>query len=713
MAPIQNDITLRGGRKFAAALLFCVICIAVNYIGSQIAALTGLPLYFDTGGTVLAGAFGGYIPGVIVGYATNLITSIANPESVYWCLTSMLIAVFSAYLARRGWFDHLGKAVVCVLIFAFIGGGIGSVITWFLYYAFDGGTLADFVFLVAESMLWDIVDKGITVAFAVIVVRLCPDWLMNLFDFTIWQQEPLEGEQLEAARHAPTRSLSLRAKIIAIFAFSMAIIAVFTTSVSYAMYVRAHVETQGEQGAGVASLMAERINANRIQDFIDRGRMMPSYSETERALEEIRDQFPDVLYAYVYKIDEEGCHVAFDLEAADGEPASEPGTLIPFDDSFAPYVNDLLAGNPIDPIVTNDTYGWLLTAYQPIYDKNGVCTAYVGVDISMETVQLTGLSYLARVIILFAAFFVLICVVVIWLAEYGIIMPVNSIARAASSFVFESESSRREGIEHLQSLDVHTGDEIENLYQAVTKMADDTVQHISDSQEKADTIERMQNNLIMVMADLVESRDKHTGDHVRKTAAYVDVIVNEMRREGIYCDVLTDEYCENVVKSAPLHDIGKIEVSDAILNKPGRLTDEEFVEMQNHTIAGKVILEEAVGAMSDPGYLDEAQRLAAFHHEKWNGKGYPYGLEGEDIPLSARIMAVADVFDALVSKRSYKEGMPIEKALQIIHDDAGTHFDPEVAKAFLNAEEEVRRVAASHGDDRGTAGDIREAQPSG
>ena len=709
VAPIENDTMLRGGKKLAAVLLFCVICVALDYIGSQVAALTGLPVYFDTGGIMLAGVFGGYIPGIIVGYVSNLITSISNPESVYWCLISMLIAVFSAYLARRGWFDHLGKAVLCVLVFAFIGGGIGSLISWFLYYAFDGGTFSDFVSLVTESFLWDVVDKGVTVAFVVLVVRICPDWLLNRFDFSIWQQEPLEGEQLEAARHSPTRSLSLRAKIVAIAAIAMVVVAVFTTSVSYAMFVRAHVEVQSKLGEGVATLMADRINANRIQDYIDRGEKMPGYSETERALEEVRDQFPEVRYAYVYKIDEEGCHVAFDLDADNGVEGSEPGTLIPFDPSFEPYINDLLAGNPIEPIVSDDSYGWLLTAYQPLYDTNGVCTGYVGVDISMETLQQTGLSYLARVIMLFMAFFVLICAVVIWLAEYGIIMPVNSIARAAGNFAFDSETGRRESVEQLHALNVHTGDEVENLYQTVSEMSDETVQYISDSQEKAATIERMQNNLIMVMADLVESRDKHTGDHVRKTAAYTRVIMDEMRREGVYADILTDEYCENVVKSAPLHDIGKIEVSDTILNKPARLTDEEFAEMQNHTIVGKKILEEAVGAMSEPGYLDEAQRLAAFHHEKWNGKGYPYGLAGEDIPLSARIMAVADVFDALVSKRSYKDGMPIEKALGIIKSEAGTHFDPQVANAFLSAEAEARRIAAEHGDAHGTASDIRDA----
>ena len=195
---------------------------------------------------------------------------------------------------------------------------------------------------------------------------------------------------------------------------------------------------------------------------------------------------------------------------------------------------------------------------------------------------------------------------------------------------------------------------------------------------------------------------------MRKTAAYVRVIMEQMRLEGMYADVLTDEYVENVVKSAPLHDVGKIKVSDTILNKPGRLTDEEFEVMRGHTLAGEAILEDAKGAMRDAGYLDEARQLAAYHHEKWNGTGYPYGIAGEEIPLSARIMAVADVFDALVSKRSYKDGMPIEKALSIIEKDAGTHFDPQVAQAFLDAEDEVRRIAEEHGDSHGIADDMRD-----
>jgi len=196
-----------------------------------------------------------------------------------------------------------------------------------------------------------------------------------------------------------------------------------------------------------------------------------------------------------------------------------------------------------------------------------------------------------------------------------------------------------------------------------------------------------------VLADMVESRDKHTGHHIKKTAAYARIIMEQMRDEGIHAEELTDEYMDDVVHSAPLHDVGKIEVPDALLNKPGKLTDEEYAQMKNHTLAGKKIIARSAEAVAESHYLDEAERLAEFHHERWDGKGYPHGMKGDEIPLSARVMAVADVFDALVSKRSYKEGFPIEKALAIIREGVGTQFDPQVAQAFLDAEEKVRKVA--------------------
>ena len=137
--------------------------------------------------------------------------------------------------------------------------------------------------------------------------------------------------------------------------------------------------------------------------------------------------------------------------------------------------------------------------------------------------------------------------------------------------------------------------------------------------------------------------------------------------------------------AAPLHDIGKIHIPDAILNKPGKLTDEEFTIMKTHTSAGEQLLTHAKAELGESDYLDMAVDMAAYHHEWWRGRGYPYGIGGGDIPLCARIMAVADVFDALTSKRSYKNAMPLEKAYAIIQEESGTHFDPVVVEAFFAA----------------------------
>ncbi len=196
-------------------------------------------------------------------------------------------------------------------------------------------------------------------------------------------------------------------------------------------------------------------------------------------------------------------------------------------------------------------------------------------------------------------------------------------------------------------------------------------------------VSRMQSGMITFMAEVVENRDDNTGGHIRRTAEYVERIAKELKRQGTYSDILTDRYMSDMVV-APLHDIGKIHIPDAVLNKPGKLTEEEFEIMKTHTTAGEELLTHAKVELGESEYLNTAVEMASYHHEWWNGKGYPYGISGEKIPLCARIMAVADVFDALTSKRCYKNAMPLEKAYAIIREESGTHFDPAVVEAFIH-----------------------------
>lgn len=196
-------------------------------------------------------------------------------------------------------------------------------------------------------------------------------------------------------------------------------------------------------------------------------------------------------------------------------------------------------------------------------------------------------------------------------------------------------------------------------------------------------VSAMQSGMITLMAEIVENRDDNTGGHIKRTAKYVEQIAEELKKRGAYASVLTDAYVKDMIVAAPLHDIGKIHIPDNILNKPGRLTEEEFAIMKTHTTAGRDLLVQAMEELGEFPYLRMAIEMAESHHEWWNGKGYPEGISGEEIPLCARIMAVADVFDALTSKRCYKDEMPLEKAYAIIREESGTHFDPVVAEAFL------------------------------
>ena len=329
------------------------------------------------------------------------------------------------------------------------------------------------------------------------------------------------------------------------------------------------------------------------------------------------------------------------------------------------------------------------------------------VDIgNAERLQGFEREFIVQVISMCSGFLVLILAAGIWLAKYHIIYPLNTMVYRSKRFDFSDEQSRIHNVEKIRDVGIRTGDEIENLYFAYLQSIEETMVNFTYMNQRTEELDKFQSGLIMLLADLVENRDSSSGDHVRKTASYVAIALYKMREMGFYTDQLTDKFISDVIKSAPLHDIGKIQIPDAILNKPARLTDEEFEIMKKHTVFGAAVLQQALDTLPYSDYLREAKNLTAHHHEKWDGTGYPDGLAGEDIPLSARVMAVADVFDALVSKRCYKEPYSFEDAMEIIRKDAGTHFDPKVAEAFLAAADEVRATSERYMDMAYTTKDI-------
>ena len=202
--------------------------------------------------------------------------------------------------------------------------------------------------------------------------------------------------------------------------------------------------------------------------------------------------------------------------------------------------------------------------------------------------------------------------------------------------------------------------------------------------EDALRLSKIQESVIVGMANLIESRDGSTGKHVKNTQTYVKMIADELYRRKLFASELTPEYIQELCKAAPLHDVGKIKVPDAILQKPGKLTPEEFDTMKLHTTYSRKIIQTIIGDVEDESYVRIVEDIAMYHHERWDGTGYPTGLAGDNIPLSARIMAVADVFDALYEERCYKPPIrPLERIMQIMSEARGTQFDPVIIDVFM------------------------------
>ncbi|MCL1956293.1 MAG: response regulator [Fibromonadales bacterium] len=220
--------------------------------------------------------------------------------------------------------------------------------------------------------------------------------------------------------------------------------------------------------------------------------------------------------------------------------------------------------------------------------------------------------------------------------------------------------------------------------------------------KRTERIEQLQNGIVFTFANIVESRDKVTGGHITRTSKYIKSLLNAMIAKGVYLEELMDWDLDTAIISSRLHDVGKIVVSDLILNKQGKLTYEEFSEIKRHTTEGEKVIDQMIAQTGEAQFLHHAKIFAGAHHERWDGKGYPRGLREEEIPLQGRIMAIADVYDALVSERSYKPAFSSAEAAEMIKNDSGTAFDPLIVGVFDEIKGEFAEIAEKYkqGDDK-------------
>ena len=695
-------------QNFTAWTVFA-IGIAVNLILSATVTYFKLPLYLDTVGTILAAVIGGYLPGVAVGFSTNLIKNFYDPSSIYYGVLNVIIAVAATNLFDRGWFRKIRGLIFIILIFTFIGGGLGSLIPWFMEgLTYDSESLSGILYNTGfftsgmahflSSIIMDLPDKSVSVLTAALILRLIPKKYYHALGFESWMQTPVPEEVSGRGMRSNSRVVSVRTKVLLVLGVSLITVSAASVGTSMTVYKKANVKDHTELAQGVAKIAASIIDGNRVDDYLKYGEEAEGYLETKYQLMKILENVSDISYLYAYRIEEDGCHVIFDIDTAD-TPGDVIGDIIPFDKGFKDdKIKALLRGEEIDPIITNDKFGHLLTAYEPVYATTGRCVCYVGADVDIGQLDAMERSFLAETTTVFLGFFILMCAIVIWFSEYHLIYPIRSITKCMDEFSFtdNSKDNRDDDVKKIRNLNIHTGDEVEKLYNSLCRMTVSQTEQVRSIRRLSSSTSKMQDGLIITMADMVENRDADTGAHIQKTSAYVKIIVEGLRKKGYYAEKVTPKFISDVVRSAPLHDVGKINIPDGILNKPGPLNDEEFEIMKSHTVQGRNIIEHAIGSVEGDNYLKEARNMAAYHHERWDGKGYPEGIHGEVIPLSARIMAVADVFDALTSARVYKPALTLDEAIAALEEGKGTQFDPKCVEVFIEALPEVKVILSKY-----------------
>lgn len=703
MADYKYPSSTKGGAR--TRIMLSLIAIAVNVLLTFLMGKLGMPMFFDTFGTIAVSAVGGLFPGILSGVMTSAICGIFDKNAIYFGFLNALIAIFTVWYIRKYSFKKISRILIYIVSVAFVSGTVITLLNWNLL---DGATVARnseatelftasiggnlFVAYYSYTILENVLDKGISAFVTALILLLLPDSVHDRIESGNWKQKPLSSEEIDELKHwgkDGRKSMGNRTTAIVI-STSLLLIAV-TGWIGFSLYFNNTKEEKTVDALNALRLSAEIIDPEKINDYIAAGEGAEGYLETQELLRKIKNSSQDVETMFFVKFENNAGRRIFNL---DGDGAETIPVKIEYDEEFKEHLPAFLAGENIEPLEHGSINHWTRSIFYPIKDNNGRVVCYGVADVSITNMQEYMKSFSIKALFILLGFFILVIAHNLWVTNVTMVYPIRSMAKCVDDFSnlgYEQEQLDQ-NVRNIRALEIETHDEVEQLYDSICTMTLNLAEQMRDLRRLSDTTAKMQDGLIITMADMVENRDSDTGEHIQKTSAYVKIIVEGLQKKGYYASKINAKFISDVIRSAPLHDIGKINIPDAVLNKPGKLTDEEYEIIKTHTVAGKKIMEDAISTVKGENYLKEARNMAAYHHERWDGNGYPDGLHGEVIPLSARIMAVADVFDALTSARVYKPAFSLEKALTIIKEGSGTQFDPKCVEVFMDNLPEVKVI---------------------
>ncbi len=495
-------------------ILICIAAVIVNLVASFAARHFDLPLFLDTGGTIFIAMLSGYVPGIVVGFATNFLNSFAVESEMYYCSISIVVAIYTTFLARRGFFQSLPKTLLAIPALALVTTLLTEFIEKFLYCTGVVEALSEMGANFATIFLRELADKGLIILLMFAVVKVLPPPIKDAFKGLGRKQAPLSDEMRRAVFMRKCPQSSLRTKVLLILMLSSLFIAASIASISYRIFEQACVGVQIKIADGLAAIAAKEINPAQVDAYLNGA---ADFAEVEKILLNVKESNSDVKSLRVEKFSADGGRIVF------GNGNSPPS------DNVLPYLDDLLAGKPIEPIIADET----LTVFKPVYDAAGTAQCYVAIDLSLGMLSEYGRAFTAKVLALFSGCFLFVFVIGLRFVENNVILPVNTMAYCAQNFAYDSNEICAQNVEQIKQLDIRTGDEIENLYLALTKTTQDVLTYFEKLRRAKKQVAEM---------DALAHRDSLTG--IKNKAAY-DEVTEQIDKKisagtAAFCIVMVD-----------------------------------------------------------------------------------------------------------------------------------------------------------------------------
>ena len=511
---------------FKSPILICVAAIALNLFGAFIARSFELPLYLDTGGTILIAMMSGYVPGIVVGFVTHFFASFVDEAEMYYCSVSIFIAIYVTFLARRNIFKNFLKTLSTIPALALIATVLSEVIGKFLFCTGVVEALSEIQIHFVKNFFLEFADKGLTIIVAFALLKFIPPQVKNIFFELGHRQAPLTAEIRRAVYQRKCPRSSLRTKILLILMLSSLFIATSIASISYRIFEQAAVAAQVKIADGLATIAASGIDPAK------------NFDELEKNLLNIKDSNSDVKSLHIEKFSADGSQIIF---GADKNSAPDKKIL--------PYLNDLIAGKEIPPIISDDR----LTIYKPV----PAAQCYVVIELSLELISDYGRTFTAKVLALFSGCFVFVFVIGLRFVENNIVLPVNTMDYCTRNFAYDSDKRCENNLEQLRRLEIHTGDEIENLYHALLKTTQDVVNYFEKLRRAKRQVAEM---------DELAHKDSLTG--IKNKAAYDEAtaLLDEKISAGnaAFCIVMIDVNYLKRVNDTYGHERGNIYLMNAV-----------------------------------------------------------------------------------------------------------------------------------------------------